>query len=87
MTATPDVMEATIRRYFAAHNSGDYDALVSCLASDAVHYFPTGLLDVPWRGADTIARKWVWSVETLGSHWSIEKIPQRHPGSHGVDAV
>jgi ketosteroid isomerase-like protein len=74
MTVTPELMEAAIRRYFAACNSGDYDALVSCFTPDAVHYFPTGLPDVPWRGADTIARKWVWCVETLGSQWSIEKI-------------
>ena len=71
---TPQHMEAEIRRYFAACNAGDYDALVSCFTPDAVHYFPPGLPEVPWRSADTIARKWVWCVETLGSRWSIEKI-------------
>lgn len=71
---TPQHMEAEIRRYFAACNAGDYDALVSCFTPDAVHYFPPGLPEVPWRSADTIARKWVWCVENLGSQWSIEKI-------------
>jgi ketosteroid isomerase-like protein len=71
---TPQHMEAEIRRYFAACNAGDYEALVSCFTPDAVHYFPAGLPEVPWRSADTIARKWVWCVETLGSQWSIEKI-------------
>ncbi|MHB2169873.1 nuclear transport factor 2 family protein [Alsobacter sp. R-9] len=71
---TPAHMEAEIRRYFAACNAGDYDALVSCFTPDAVHYFPPGLPDVPWRSADTIARKWVWCVENLGSRWTIEKI-------------
>ncbi len=71
---TPQHMEAEIRRYFAACNAGDYDALVSCFTPDAVHYFPPGLPDVPWRSADTIARNWVWCVENLGSRWSIEKI-------------
>lgn len=71
---TPEHMEAEIRRYFVACNAGDYAALVSCFTPDAVHYFPPGLPEVPWRSADTIARKWVWCVETLGSQWSIEKI-------------
>jgi ketosteroid isomerase-like protein len=74
LAITPQHMEAEIRRYFAACNAGDYDALVSCFTPDAVHYFPPGLPDVPWRTADVIARKWVWCVENLGSQWSIEKI-------------
>jgi ketosteroid isomerase-like protein len=71
---TPAHMEREIRRYFAACNAADYDALVSCFSVDAVHYFPPGLPDVPWRTADVIAKKWVWCVETLGSQWTIEKI-------------
>jgi ketosteroid isomerase-like protein len=67
-------MEAEIRRYFAACNAGDHHALVSCFTPDAVHYFPPGLPDIPWRTADVIAKKWVWCVENLGSQWSIEKI-------------
>lgn len=74
MQITPQHMEREIRRYFAACNAGDHDALASCFTPDAVHYFPPGLPDVPWRGAQTIARKWVWCVETLGSQWTIEKI-------------
>lgn len=71
---TPEHMEREIRRYFKACNDGDHAALVSCFTPDAVHYFPPGLPEIPWRGADTIARKWVWCVETLGSQWTIEKI-------------
>jgi hypothetical protein len=52
----------------------DHAALVSCFTPDAVHYFPPGLPDIPWRGADTIAAKWVWCVENLGSQWTIEKV-------------
>ena len=66
--------EALIRRYFDACNAGDHAALVSCFTADAVHYFPPGLRDVPWRSADTIARQWVWCVENLGSQWTIEKV-------------
>ena len=66
--------EALIRRYFDACNAADHAALLSCFTADAVHYFPPGLPDIPWRGADTIARQWIWCVEHLGSQWTIEKV-------------
>lgn len=66
--------EALIRRYFDACNAADPKALRSCFTPDAVHYFPPGLPDIPWRGADTIAQKWIWCVEHLGSLWSIENV-------------
>jgi ketosteroid isomerase-like protein len=66
--------EALIRRYFDACNAGDRAALVACFTPDAVHYFPPGLPEIPWRGADTIASKWVWCVEHLGSQWTIDKV-------------
>jgi hypothetical protein len=59
--------EHLIRRYFDACNAADY-------TKDAVHYFPPGLPEIPWRGADTIAKKWIWCVENLGSQWTIEKV-------------
>ncbi|GAB2888005.1 nuclear transport factor 2 family protein [Paralcaligenes ginsengisoli] len=71
---TPQFMEAAIRRYFDACNAADYQALIACFTPDAVHYFPPGLPEIPWRGADVIARKWVWCVENLGSRWTIEKV-------------
>lgn len=71
---TPEHMEATIRRYFDACNAADYQGLVDSFTEDGVHYFPAGLPDIPWRGGDIIARKWIWCVEHLGSQWSIEKI-------------
>lgn len=76
--------EALIRRYFAACNAGDYDALLSCFTPDAVHYFPPGLPEIPWRGADTIARKWLWCVENLGSQWTIEKVLVGHDANEAV---
>lgn len=66
--------EALIRRYFDACNAGDHAALVACFTPDAVHYFPPGLPEIPWRGAHTIAAKWVWCVQNLGSQWTIEKV-------------
>lgn len=74
----------TIRRYFDACNAADYDALVSCFTPDAVHYFPDGLPEIPWCTADTIARKWQWCVENLGSQWTIEKILVSHDSDEAV---
>ena len=77
-TLAPEYYDALIRRYFDACNAADYQALVDCFTPDAVHYFPAGLPEVPWRGADTIAKKWIWCVETLGSQWTIERILISH---------
>ncbi len=71
---SPQQMEKTIRDYFAACNAADYQGLVDSFTPDAVHFFPEGLPDIPWRSADTIARKWIWCVENLGSRWTIDKI-------------
>ncbi|MDE1169525.1 MAG: nuclear transport factor 2 family protein [Pseudomonas sp.] len=75
---------ALIRRYFAACNAADHTALLSCFTPDAVHYFPAGLPDIPWRSARTIADKWVWCVEHLGSQWTIEKILVSHDSHEAV---
>jgi ketosteroid isomerase-like protein len=76
--------EALIRRYFAACNAADCDALLSCFTPDAVHYFPPGLPDIPWRGAAAIAKKWLWCVEHLGSQWTIEKVLVSHESDEAV---
>lgn len=57
---------------------------MSCFTPDAVHYFPPGLPDVPFRGADTIARKWMWCVENLGSQWTIDKVLISHDSPEAV---
>lgn len=75
---------ALIRTYFDACNRADRAALIACFTPDAVHYFPAGLPDVPWRGAATIADKWVWCVEHLGSQWTIEKMLVSHDSHEAV---
>ena len=75
---------ALIRRYFAACNAADYNALMACFTPDAVHYFPAGLPDIPWCTSHTIAKKWIWCVETLGSQWTIEKILVSHDSPEAV---
>ncbi len=76
--------EALIRRYFAACNAADYAGLTSCFTPDAVHYFPPGLPEIPWRSADVIAKKWIWCVENLGSRWTIEKVLVSHDSNEAV---
>jgi ketosteroid isomerase-like protein len=80
---TPADHAAAIRRYFDACNAADLEALVECFTPDAVHYFPPGLPDVPWRGAGTIAKKCVAWVER-GSQWTIEKILVSHDSPEAV---
>ena len=84
MTDTLHPHERLIRRYFDACNAADFTALMSCFTPDAVHYFPPGLPEIPWRGAETISRKWLWCVENLGSQWTIEKILISHNSPEAV---
>lgn len=67
-------MESTIRAYFAACNAGDVDRIASFFEPDAVHYFPPGMYDGPFRGANTIAQKWRVAVNTLGSVWTVDQV-------------
>lgn len=76
--------EALIRRYFDACNAADYAALMSCFTPDAVHYFPPGLPEIPWRTADVISKKWIWCVEHLGSQWTIERVLVSHNSNEAV---
>ena len=82
---TPGDHAALIRRYFDACNAADYQGLVDCFTPDAVHYFPPGLPEIPWRSAETIARKWIWCVEHLGSIPEI-RAPTDRPGSGSIAA-
>jgi uncharacterized protein (DUF1330 family)/ketosteroid isomerase-like protein len=67
-------MEALIRRYFDACNGGDAEGIAACFVPDAVHYFPPGMYDGPFRGATTIGQKWRKAVETIGSYWTIDRM-------------
>jgi methyltransferase len=67
-------MEDLIRTYFAACNAADVEGIAACFVPDAVHYFPPGMYDGPFRGARTIAERWRGAVETLGSYWTIDRL-------------
>ena len=71
---TSSQMETRIREYFDACNSGVVDRIAAHFEADAVHYFPPGMYEGPFRGAETIARRWNKAVETLGSHWTVDQV-------------
>lgn len=67
-------MEARVLAYFKACNDADVDAIASCLTEDAVHYFPPGMYEGPWRGARVIASHWARLVATIGSAWTADRL-------------
>ena len=71
---TAEGMERWIRDYFAACNAADVEQIASFFEPDAVHYFPPGMYDGPFRGARTIGERWKKAVETLGSYWTVDQI-------------
>lgn len=69
---TNESMEDSIRHYFDACNAADAEGIASYFAPDGVHYFPPGMYEGPFRGAETIAKRWVMAVETFGSAWTVD---------------
>ena len=67
-------METRIRDYFEACNSGIVDRIAAHFEDDAIHYFPPGMYEGPFRGAETIARRWSKAVETFGSSWTVDQV-------------
>lgn len=67
-------MGRTIRTYFDGCNEADADKIMSCLTEDAVHYFPHGMYQGPFRSSRVIADRWVWAVRELGSYWSVDTL-------------
>ena len=72
MTLTKASMEAHIRAYFDACNSGDPERIASYFEADGVHYFPPGMYGGPFRGGLEIGRRWQAAVQTLGSYWTVD---------------
>lgn len=67
-------MEASIRAYFDACNSGDPERIAAYFEPDGVHYFPSGMYGGPFRGAMEIGRRWQAAVKTLGSYWTVDQV-------------
>jgi uncharacterized protein GlcG (DUF336 family) len=74
VTFTSAFMEAAIRGYFDACNSGDAEAIAGFFIPEAVHYFPPGMYEGPFVGAETIGRRWAEAVEDLGSVWTVDQV-------------
>ena len=71
---TSEGMERWIRDYFDACNSGDVTRIASYFEPDGIHYFPPGMYEGPFTGAETIARKWSEAVASLGSYWTVDQV-------------
>ena len=71
---TAEGMTAWINDYFAACNTGDPAQIAPHFEPDAAHYFPPGMYEGPFRGAETIAKKWQAAVANLGSHWTVDQV-------------
>lgn len=71
---TAQAMEDRIRAYFDACNRASAEDIASHFVPDAVHYFPDGAPGGPFRGATTIARRWVDAVAQLGSAWTVDHV-------------
>ncbi len=69
-----EAMERRIRDYFDACNTGDPAQITPHFEPDAVHYFPPGMYEGPFRSAETIAKKWKAAVEALGSFWTVDQV-------------
>ena len=81
---TAQGMEQLIRDYFDACNTGDPDLIAAHFMADAVHYFPPGMYDGPFRGARAIASRWQQSVERLGSVWTVDQVITHPPSARAV---
>jgi SnoaL-like domain len=67
-------MESTIRKYYDGCNEANEAKMMQCFTSQAVHYFPPGMYDGPFRGAAKIAERWKSAVENFGSYWTIDAL-------------
>ena len=67
-------MEAVMREYYDGCNEADPEKIMGCFIPDAVHYFPPGMYEGPFRGAGKIAGRWCAAVEKGGSYWTIDAL-------------
>ena len=75
-------MEQRIRDYFEARNAADYQGIrAHFVPKGAVHYFPPGMYQGPFVGAETIAERWGRAVRELGSVWTVDQVVTDPRGS------
>lgn len=74
MALTRSHIERIVRDYMDACTAGVAETIAAYFTPDAVHYFPPGMYEGPFRGAQTIAGRWTAAVETLGSQWTVDAV-------------
>ena len=67
-------MEALMREYYDGCNEADKEKIMRCFTFDAIHYFPPGMYEGPFRGSEKIAERWCTAVEKSGSYWTIDAL-------------
>jgi hypothetical protein len=81
-------MEQAIRRYYAACNTGDVEAVAAFFTPGAVHYVPPGYGGSP-RGGRAIGEAIASLVQATASRWSIDQVvcdPRQQSRRHRVDS-
>ena len=76
-------MEQAIRRYYAACNTGDVEAVAAFFAPGAVHYVPPGYGGSP-RGGRAIGEVIARLVQATASRWSIDQVVCDPGGNRAV---
>ncbi|WP_213453206.1 nuclear transport factor 2 family protein [Rhizomonospora bruguierae] len=67
-------IEQRIRDYMDACTAGDAADIARYFEPDAVHYFPPGMYEGPFRGAEAIALRWARAVEQNRSAWTVDAV-------------
>ncbi len=67
-------MEAVMREYYDGCNEANREKIMRCFTPDAVHYFPPGMYEGPFRGGEKIAERWCDAVNKVGSYWTIDAL-------------
>jgi SnoaL-like domain len=71
---TSERMESVMREYYDGCNEADETKMIKSFTPDAVHYFPPGMYDGPFRSAAKIAERWQSAVANFGSYWPIDAL-------------
>jgi len=67
-------IEQTIRRFYDGCNEANAEKMRSCLAPDAVHFFPAGAPQGRFDGAEDIIEAWKKSIAENDSRWTIDRM-------------
>jgi ketosteroid isomerase-like protein len=67
-------MERLVRRFYEGCNEGSGPKLRSCLAEDAVHYFPAGASQGIFRGREEIIAAWQSAIRSQDSRWTLDRL-------------